>query len=61
MQLAPKHMLEKVFKYHNSLWKRYSYVMQITNLCKASFMLGFHKYWLHFLYSFSKIMLLLNR
>jgi len=35
--------------------------MEIINLCEASFVPGFHKHWLHFFYSFSKIMLLLNR
>lgn len=35
--------------------------MQIINLCKASFVLGFHKHRLHFFYSFSKIMLLFKR
>lgn len=34
--------------------------MQIINLRKASFVPRFHKHWLHFFYSFSKIMLLLK-
>lgn len=58
---TPKHTLEKIIKDRSSFWKWESYVMQITNLWKASFVPGFHKHRLHLFYSFGKIMLLLER